>query len=54
MTQYKPKITNESPTTQPTTNDNNKDTQQFYTTTLAIVALVSLAMIIIYAMRRSV
>jgi len=53
MTQYKPKLTNESPiiqqTTQPTTNIANKE---FYNTTLAIVAIVSLAMIIIYAMRR--
>ena len=52
MTQYKPDdYTTESIIP---TNNTNKDMQQFYTTTLAIVALISLAMIIIYAMRRSV
>ena len=52
MTQYKPDDYTNEPII--STNNTNKDLQQFYTTTLAIVALASLAMIIIYAMRRSI
>jgi hypothetical protein len=50
---YAPTIPTEPTTTlsSPTTT-NDKDTQQFYTTILSIVALSILAMILIYAMRR--
>ena len=50
---YNPNLPTEPTTISSTpTIINDKDMQQFYTTVLSIVALVILAMILIYAMRR--
>jgi len=57
MTQYKPKIINESPnvqqTTQPTTNDTNKDMQYVFLTSLAILSTLIIIIFTIYIYRRT-